>query len=127
MSGQPHVLATLSPVSIRQKAEGGGGRTDVERRKIMLLSGLELRLFGRPACSQSLYRLRYPALSPRTVSKFIHYMSAQLLIGECGTKHRQLLGVACWPDRLRKPQWAKLNMPASIWLITEWVSTAVTL
>jgi hypothetical protein len=40
-----------------------GPRTDVddvERRKILPLLGLELRPLCRPACSQSLYRLRYP-------------------------------------------------------------------
>jgi hypothetical protein len=33
---------------------------DVEKRKLLILSGLELRPLGRPARSQSLYRLRYP-------------------------------------------------------------------
>jgi hypothetical protein len=32
---------------------------DVERRKILLLPGLELQLLTRPARSQSLYRLSY--------------------------------------------------------------------
>jgi hypothetical protein len=32
----------------------------MEKRKILLLPGLELRPLGRPASSQSLYRLRYP-------------------------------------------------------------------
>jgi hypothetical protein len=32
---------------------------DVEKRKFLNLPGLELRLLGRPARSQSLYRLRY--------------------------------------------------------------------
>jgi hypothetical protein len=32
---------------------------DVERRKTLHLSGLELRTLGRPARSQSLYRRRY--------------------------------------------------------------------
>jgi hypothetical protein len=32
---------------------------DVEKRKFLTLSGLELRPLGRPARSQSLYRLRY--------------------------------------------------------------------
>jgi hypothetical protein len=36
------------------------GRNDVETRKILPLPGLELRPLGRPARSQSLYRLRYP-------------------------------------------------------------------
>jgi hypothetical protein len=33
---------------------------DVEKRKFLALLGLELRPLGRPARSQSLYRLRYP-------------------------------------------------------------------
>jgi hypothetical protein len=36
---------------------------DVERRKILPLPGLELQPLGRPACSQSLCRLRYPVLN----------------------------------------------------------------
>jgi hypothetical protein len=41
----------------------GGPRTgldDVKKRKFLTLPGLELRPLGRPARSQSLYRLRYP-------------------------------------------------------------------
>jgi hypothetical protein len=33
---------------------------DEEKRKILTLPGLEFRPLGRPARSQSLYRLRYP-------------------------------------------------------------------
>jgi hypothetical protein len=36
---------------------------DVEKRKLLALPGLELQSLGRPACSQSLYRLRYPGSS----------------------------------------------------------------
>jgi hypothetical protein len=36
------------------------GLDDVENRKFLTLSGLEFRSLGRPARSQSLYRLRYP-------------------------------------------------------------------
>jgi hypothetical protein len=32
----------------------------MEKRKFLTLPGLELRLLGRPARNQSLYRLRYP-------------------------------------------------------------------
>jgi hypothetical protein len=35
------------------------GLDDVEKRKFLIPPGLELRLLGRPARSQSLYRLRY--------------------------------------------------------------------
>jgi hypothetical protein len=37
------------------------GLDDVEKRKILPLTGLELRPIYRPARSQSLYRLRYPS------------------------------------------------------------------
>jgi hypothetical protein len=56
----------------RQRAPGIhwiGGRVShrasldgVEKRKLLILPGLELRLLGRPARSRSLYRLRYPGL-----------------------------------------------------------------
>jgi hypothetical protein len=36
------------------------GLDDVEKRKFLILLGLELRPLGRPASSQSLYRLGYP-------------------------------------------------------------------
>jgi hypothetical protein len=36
------------------------GLDDVENRKFLTLLGLELRILGRPARSQSLYQLRYP-------------------------------------------------------------------
>jgi hypothetical protein len=39
----------------------------VEMRKSLTLPGLELRPFRRPARSQSLYRLRYPAPPQKTV------------------------------------------------------------
>jgi hypothetical protein len=50
--------------SPRYPLEGGwmghrAGLDDVEKKFLTLL-GLELRLLGRPARSQSLYRLRYP-------------------------------------------------------------------
>jgi hypothetical protein len=35
------------------------GKDDVEKRQFLTLLGLELRPLGRPACSQSLYRLCY--------------------------------------------------------------------
>jgi hypothetical protein len=36
------------------------GMDDVERRKILTLSGLEVQYLGQPAHSQSLYQLHYP-------------------------------------------------------------------
>jgi hypothetical protein len=39
------------------------GLDDVEKRNFLTLPGLELRPLGRPARSQSLYRLRHPGSS----------------------------------------------------------------
>jgi hypothetical protein len=36
------------------------GLDDVEKRKFLIIPGIELRPLGRPARSQSLYRLSYP-------------------------------------------------------------------
>jgi hypothetical protein len=47
------------------------GLDDVEKRKFLNLSGLELRPLGRPARSQSLYRLSYPALRKSRLSNNI--------------------------------------------------------
>jgi hypothetical protein len=35
------------------------GLDDIDKRQFLTLPGLELRLLGRPARSQSLYRIRY--------------------------------------------------------------------
>jgi hypothetical protein len=45
---------------IRDLVGPRAGLDDVENRKLLTLSRLELRPLGRPARSQSLYRLRYP-------------------------------------------------------------------
>jgi hypothetical protein len=45
------------------------GLDAVERRKILNLRELELRPLGRPAGSQSLYRLRYPGSINKYVNK----------------------------------------------------------
>jgi hypothetical protein len=39
---------------------------DVEKRKLLTLSGLKLRVLGHPAHSQSLYQLRYPGSTHNT-------------------------------------------------------------
>jgi hypothetical protein len=69
MSRQLHAPAALPPPP-RERAPGThwtwgwvgprAGLDEVEKRKFLNLPGLELRLRGRPARSQSLYRLRYP-------------------------------------------------------------------
>jgi hypothetical protein len=47
------------------------GLGDVEKRKFLTLSGLELQPLGHPACSQSLYRLHYSRL-PTLVNNSEH-------------------------------------------------------
>jgi hypothetical protein len=66
MNGQLHAPAVFPG----EKAPGNhwvvgwvgprAGLDDVEKRKFLTLRGLEIRSLGRPARSQSLYRLRYP-------------------------------------------------------------------
>jgi hypothetical protein len=46
------------------------GLDDMDKIKFLTLEGLELRSLGRPARSQSLYRLRYPASPILTVNMF---------------------------------------------------------
>jgi hypothetical protein len=48
------------------------GLDDVERRKFLTLPGLELRPLGRPARSQTLYRLHYPG------SQLLRYASQNM-------------------------------------------------
>jgi hypothetical protein len=65
MSGQLHVPAALPPGKEPRTHWIGslvGHRTDlddVQKKKFLTLPGLELRPLGRPARSQSLYRLSY--------------------------------------------------------------------
>jgi hypothetical protein len=44
------------------------GVDDVEKRKLLTISGLEPRILGRPARSQSLHRLRYHRLKNRLIT-----------------------------------------------------------
>jgi hypothetical protein len=67
VSGQLHVPAALllgkePPCThwIRDWVDPRAGLNDVEKRKFITLPGLELRILGRPARSQSLYQLCYP-------------------------------------------------------------------
>jgi hypothetical protein len=92
----------------------GTGLEDVEMRKILLLTGLELRPLDRSACSQSLYQLRRRALkSKKTRFKlaqnikmngwvywgFIWTATAQSLHanGNTGPQNRRLLSSISFP------------------------------
>jgi hypothetical protein len=63
------------------------GMDDLKKRKFLNLPGLELRPFGRPARSQSLYRLRYPGsmclqdtafFNIKTAGIFSHYCTLEI-------------------------------------------------
>jgi hypothetical protein len=63
VNGQLHALVPLTPGGTHCVGSWVDHRTfldDIEKRKLLTLPGLELRLLGHPARSQSLYRLRYP-------------------------------------------------------------------
>jgi hypothetical protein len=73
MSGQLHAPAALTPGKSPPDTHwiGGwvgprNGLEDVKKRKFLTLPGLELWSLGRPACGQSLHRLRYPGSLCRT-------------------------------------------------------------
>jgi hypothetical protein len=80
-----HILLTSAPVAGKRSASRPGrislgetalsthsiggwvdlraGLDNVEKRKFLTVPGLELRLLGRPASNQSLYRLRHPCFT----------------------------------------------------------------
>jgi hypothetical protein len=61
------------------------GLDETEKRKFLTLPGLELRPFGRPARSQSLYRLRYPVESELIIRR------GQKLSRDCTACDRNLI------------------------------------
>jgi hypothetical protein len=65
MSGQLHTSGRFTSGThwIGGWVDPRAGLDDVEKKKFLTLLGLELRPLGRPARSQSLYRLRYPGFS----------------------------------------------------------------
>jgi hypothetical protein len=69
MNGELRAPATLPPGS-------RAGLDDVEKRNYLTLPRLELRTLGRPARSQSLYRLRYPGFDIATANVNINKRAA---------------------------------------------------
>jgi hypothetical protein len=73
MLTSPRRVVSLKPLSLYPRGKSpvtrwiGGwadhlaALDDMEKRKFLTIPVLELRPHGRPACSQSLYRLRYRA------------------------------------------------------------------
>jgi hypothetical protein len=70
------------------------GLDDVEKRKFFTLLGLELRPLGRPARSQSLYRLRYTGFPDklRTIAYYITNAESVLMLRSVGC-HREGRGL----------------------------------
>jgi hypothetical protein len=58
------------------------GLNDVEKRKFLTLTGLELRPLRRPARSQSLYRLHYKAQHKNKPNKSFHFARIKLFISD---------------------------------------------
>jgi hypothetical protein len=58
--------------SIGDRVGYGTGLDDLERRKILSLIGLELLPLSNPACSKSLYRMRYPSSPHDWIKKQTH-------------------------------------------------------
>jgi hypothetical protein len=90
--------------------ERTGGMDNVEKRKLLTLSGLELQPVGRPARSRSLYRLRYrgscykDSFTPMEDTSFsdaisenralLWYLRFEILDGRsCGSKGRVMFPV----------------------------------
>jgi hypothetical protein len=73
---------------------------DMEKEKFLTPPGLELRFIGRPACSQSLYRLRY-----RGSSAYLDLRET----GWGGTDRIKL-------TQNREQRWALVNMLNSHWV-----------
>jgi hypothetical protein len=71
VSGQRHAPAVLYPRGKTHGAHCTGGwvgprpglDTEASGKILLPLQGIEPRSPGRPVCSQTLYRLSYPALS----------------------------------------------------------------
>jgi hypothetical protein len=79
------------------------GLDDLEKRKFLPPPGLELRPLGRPARSQSLYRLRYPGSTEMGL----------LLISRRIFKSQQIGGVQS-RDATVVCSWKYLNMKSEI-------------
>jgi hypothetical protein len=61
------------------------GLHHVEKRKILILPGLELRPLGHPARSQGLYRLRYP----KKVKQYFAFFNFKILYIWCKKNQRE--------------------------------------
>jgi hypothetical protein len=72
MSGQFQApVALFQGNRAEYSLDRGPGGLYKEKWKLLTLSGFELRLLGRPARSQSLYRLRYSGFHTTLIEKQI--------------------------------------------------------
>jgi hypothetical protein len=95
------------------------GLHNAEKRKFLILQGLELWTLGRPARSQSLYRLRYPGSYHlcllcliSTLCEGVNWMSLAQVRGQCGALVNTVEnfwalrgGVISWPSELLAVGW----------------------
>jgi hypothetical protein len=84
------------------------GLDDVEKRKFLTLPGLELRLLGRPARSQSLYRLSYPGSKtankkPKIIMNFVIGIAGIYL---CNFGYVIIWNGGCYGNRFSSPKTA---------------------
>jgi hypothetical protein len=80
VSGKLHAPAALPPGKqppgthwMEGLVDPRAGLEDMNKRKFLILPGLDLRPLGRPAHSQSLYRLLYPGFSWGRVNEKCYY------------------------------------------------------
>jgi hypothetical protein len=83
VSGQLHTPVALPSGKEPLATIGEEVGWTLEQRKFMTLPGLELRPLGRPARSQSLYRLRYPGSYPELVQPHIPLRSILIFCHLC--------------------------------------------
>jgi hypothetical protein len=76
------------------------GLDEVEKRKFLTLPGLELRHLGRPAHSQSLYRLSYPgSYDVQVTKKFICFMNHEYNVSQSDIP---VNGIFIWKEGVKK-------------------------
>jgi hypothetical protein len=72
------------------------GLDDVEKRKFLNLPGLELRPLGRPARSQSLYRLSYPGSDNNVNESILNSSRGGIVLIQFLSLHRQQKSMSRW-------------------------------
>jgi hypothetical protein len=97
------------------------GLDDVGKRKFLTLPGLELRPLGRPARSQSLYRLRYPGSWTIILVYFKNCKLRLTMEIHCNKKESFKALIWFWRKKLRSFEnnteiYSKIQMPSLLWV-----------